>query len=441
MPERHLLLGEPAEQDRGAGPLALAHALAPQRGLADAGLAAQDERAGAVRDGLDERGDAAALALAPDEERRSVRRHGRRLSHRPSLRPRTGRRHRRLAERDAAVVGRQRARGSAPAARPRAGARRWRSSRTRFWKAPPDRTASSRPCGGDRVGRGAREAGVEARGRRPRPGTPAATSAATSRIAWRGSSARHRVGAVIGAASTPPRAPSPPGPRRSTSVRRPHSAATASNSRPTLVVVTRGQRGPPPPSAAASTPAQRRGLLARRRASSQAQAIRHGCRIAASPPGSRTGHRCATRSNAGQVAAQDLPAPHRAVGAVARAVEDRADRRPGLAVLGQARREVRVVVLHADELDVLALERVGGREVVRVQVVRDDLGRDREQPLEVRDALAERAQRLVVAPGRRGAGRPTRVRAPGQAERALELGAAGQHVARGRDRQRSAPGT
>ena len=57
-------------------------------------------------------------------------------------------------------------------------------------------------------------------------------------------------------------------------------------------------------------------------------------------------------------------------------------------MLGEARGEVRVVVLDADELDAVALERVRGREVVGVQVVRDDLGRDREQPLEVRDPVA-----------------------------------------------------
>ncbi len=61
---------------------------------------------------------------------------------------------------------------------------------------------------------------------------------------------------------------------------------------------------------------------------------------------------------------------------------------PRLAVLGQAGGEVGVVVLHADELDAVALERVLRREVLGVQVVGDDLGLDREQPLEVLDALA-----------------------------------------------------
>ena len=54
---------------------------------------------------------------------------------------------------------------------------------------------------------------------------------------------------------------------------------------------------------------------------------------------------------AAQVADQQLAAPDRAVGAVAGAVEDRRRRRAGLAVLGEAGGEVRVVVLHADMLD------------------------------------------------------------------------------------------
>ena len=71
-------------------------------------------------------------------------------------------------------------------------------------------------------------------------------------------------------------------------------------------------------------------------------------------------------------------------------------RRPGLAVLGQAGGQVGVVVLDADQLDVVALERVLGRQVLGMQVVGDDLRLDREQPLEVLDPLEEGAQRLVV---------------------------------------------
>ncbi len=137
---------------------------------------------------------------------------------------------------------------------------------------------------------------------------------------------------------------------------------------------------------------------------------------------------------AAQVAAQDLPAPHRAVRAEPGPVEDRADRRAGLAVLGEARREVGVVVLDGDVLDAFARERVGRREEVGMQVVRDDRGRDREQPLEVGDAVLERPQRLEVAEVADVRADP-RTLAAREAERALELGSAREHVARGGDRQ------
>ena len=71
-----------------------------------------------------------------------------------------------------------------------------------------------------------------------------------------------------------------------------------------------------------------------------------------------------------------------------------------------------------------------------MQVVGDDLGLDREQPLEVLDPLGEGAQRLVVAQVADVRPDP-RPRAPGQAERALELGAAGQdRPARGHRQRR-----
>ncbi len=72
------------------------------------------------------------------------------------------------------------------------------------------------------------------------------------------------------------------------------------------------------------------------------------------------------------------------------------------------------------------LLRVLRRQVLRVQVVGDHGRLDVEQPPVVRDALGERAQRLGVlqVPD---VVRQERVRPAGQAERALELGAAAQH--------------
>ena len=63
-----------------------------------------------------------------------------------------------------------------------------------------------------------------------------------------------------------------------------------------------------------------------------------------------------------------------------------------------------------------------------MQVVRDDLGVDVEQPPEMLDALGERAQRLgvlQVADVVRDEG----VAPLGQAERVLQLGSAGEHRA------------
>ena len=127
---------------------------------------------------------------------------------------------------------------------------------------------------------------------------------------------------------------------------------------------------------AIDAPGQRRAgarRLAAGGGDSHAHAIRHGSRIARSPPGQPHRQQRADAVERREVADEQLAAPDRAVEAVAGAVEDRADRRPWLAVLGQARRQVGVVVLDADQLDALALERVLGREVLGVQVVRDDL--------------------------------------------------------------------
>src|SRR5689334_17074647 len=71
-------------------------------------------------------------------------------------------------------------------------------------------------------------------------------------------------------------------------------------------------------------------------------------------------------AKAPDTAVQQLAAPDRSVEPVPGAVEDRPDRSAGLPVLGEAGREMRVVVLDAGELDVLELERVLGREVLGV---------------------------------------------------------------------------
>ena len=119
-------------------------------------------------------------------------------------------------------------------------------------------------------------------------------------------------------------------------------------------------------------------------------------------------HRLEVREplEAGEVAAQQLAAPERPVGAVAGAVEDERERRARLAVLGEARRGVRVVVLDADELGVL-LERPLRREVLGVEVVRDDArARRRASRGRARGRRGRRGRR-ARSRGRRGAARGT----------------------------------
>ena len=74
-----------------------------------------------------------------------------------------------------------------------------------------------------------------------------------------------------------------------------------------------------------------------------------------------------------EIAMEELAAPDRPVGAKARAVEDERERRALLAVLGEARGRVRVVVLDADERQALLLRPLR-REVLRMQVAGDRLG-------------------------------------------------------------------
>ena len=169
-----------------------------------------------------------------------------------------------------------------------------------------------------------------------------------------------------------------------------------------------------------------------------AAATRHGSRIAASPPGSGTGSRCASRSKPAEVAAQQLAAPERPVGAVARAVEDERERRALLAVLGEARGGVGVVVLDADERDVL-LERPLRREVLGVEVVGDDLRLDAEHRRGRARGRRGRRGRRARSRGRRGAAERNASRRACDAEGALQLRAGGDERRR-RDRERQRRG-
>ena len=94
---------------------------------------------------------------------------------------------------------------------------------------------------------------------------------------------------------------------------------------------------------------------------------------------------------------EQLPTPDRPVRSEPGAVVDRAHRRPPLAVLGQARGQVRVVMLDSDQPRLVTFARVRGGEVVRVKIVGDEPRLDIEHALEARDPLAERDQCLVGA--------------------------------------------
>ena len=137
----------------------------------------------------------------------------------------------------------------------------------------------------------------------------------------------------------------------------PQIAATASKSRPALVVrgeLTRSRTtGPRCQSPAVTESPSARGIggsSTSSAAASQAHAIRHGCRAAASPP-EADGKEQPGALVAGDPAGEDLPLPDGAVGPEAGSVIDRAHRVAGHAVLGEAGGEVRMVVLDADGLD------------------------------------------------------------------------------------------
>ena len=140
---------------------------------------------------------------------------------------------------------------------------------------------------------------------------------------------------------------------------------------------------------------------------------------------------------AAKVAGEDLAAPDRPVGAQSRPVEDRADRRPALTMLGEAGGEMRVVVLNPRQANALALLRIRGRAVVGMQIVGHDGGIDGEQPLEVRDPLCVGAHGLGVAEVADVVPDPGAAPAC-HAGRALELRATGQDRLGAGDRHRQA---
>ena len=230
-----------------------------------------------------------------------------------------------------------------------------RSSSRRFWNTPPERTTVAVSCSAAARTQARAVASATALWKR------APATAHRDPALEVGDAARARAGARVEARAarrrppragrSAPRARSPPGPRRSVScadpaqrgggveqparARRQRGRDAAPGERPRR----RRQRSGSTPAARRLVRPEPRAGHAPRRADGRV-AARHADRV-----------QVGRALEAGQIADEDLAAPDRAVGAVAGAVVDRADRRAGLAVLGEARGEVRVVVLDGDELD------------------------------------------------------------------------------------------
>ncbi len=144
--------------------------------------------------------------------------------------------------------------------------------------------------------------------------------------------------------------------------------------------------------------------------------------------GDATGHgdrgEMADSLEATKVGDEQLASPQSAVGPVAEAVEGQGEHRAGPAVLGQARRDVGMVVLHADGRKVEVRGELG-REVFGVQVVGDELGDHGVERAEMVDRLHEGAVRSEVLEVTDVVARDDVV-AHGHRHRALELGPDGQ---------------
>ncbi len=282
----------------------------------------------------------------------------------------------------------------------------------------PRRRRSPRP-GGDGL--------VEARRRPPLAGRPARSSDVTA--ASRARSSRRSATGTARRASSPASCSSSIAawPSYVTRSRTPRSAATASNRRPipeasggvelqalaherpraATAPAARRARGGRRPSATARGSPPRRRAAARARGGRRARSRRGRSAAARRPRASRP---CRSRCRRRRARA---PGPSRRA-------------RPGSGRVG-------VVVLDADELGVL-LERPLRRQVLGMEVVRDDLGLDREHgEVELEVGRGRRGTR-ARSRGRRGAARG-RPRGRGRAEGALQLGAGGD------ERRRAATGS
>ena len=97
-----------------------------------------------------------------------------------------------------------------------------------------------------------------------------------------------------------------------------------------------------------------------------------------------------------EVGGHNLAAPHGTIRSIARAISSNPDYRPRQSLFSQHTGDMGVVMLYANFLRDMQVERVFRCQVFRMQIVCHRFGMDIEEDLEVLDSLAERGQRLEV---------------------------------------------
>src|SRR5206468_3238415 len=85
-----------------------------------------------------------------------------------------------------------------------------------------------------------------------------------------------------------------------------------------------------------------------------------------------------------------------AISTVSRAIKGKPNHLLIDSVLCHAARNMRVMMLHADQLLVTSLKRPLRRQILRMKIIRNRLGRDFENPREMLDRLIEEPERLHV---------------------------------------------
>src|SRR5262249_42158467 len=98
-----------------------------------------------------------------------------------------------------------------------------------------------------------------------------------------------------------------------------------------------------------------------------------------------------------EIRQQEFAAPDVPIRAIARAVPRDADHTRIDPVVGQATRDVRVVMLDRHETYIVKHPRVGRRPIAGMEIMSDDAGREIEQALEMADGLRPATVGALVA--------------------------------------------